>query len=164
MNPLPPLRTAREVATPSAAVRVPPPRCTVPGLDHPALPWPARETLTELVERGVLPATAVPDFLHRCGTQVERLDTRQRVADTLATLGYLTPYQVSRVLSGQTRGLVLGGYRVLDRIGSGSVGVVFLGEHPLLGRRVAIKVVAIDDDARPDAHTASPPRPAAWPG
>jgi serine/threonine-protein kinase len=153
MNPLPPLRTAREAANSSTTVRVPAPRSTVPGLDHPTLPWPARETLAELVERGVLSATAVPDFLHRCGTQVEQLDTRQRVADTLATLGFLTPYQVSRVLSGQIRGLVLGGYRVLDRIGSGSVGVVFLGEHPLLGRRVAIKVVAIDDDCRPDAQT-----------
>jgi serine/threonine protein kinase len=123
----------------------------VPGLDHPALPWPARETLAELVSRGVLSGTAVPDFLQRVGTRVEHLDTRQRVADTLAALGYLTPYQVSRVLSGQVRGLVLGAYRVLDRIGGGSVGVVFLGEHPLLGRRVAIKVVAIDDHSRPDA-------------
>ena len=156
MNPLPPLRTAREVATPPPSpvgVRTGPPRGAIPGLDHPALPYLARETLAELVARNVLPAAAVPDFLHRVGNRVEQLDTRQRVADSLAALGFLTPYQVSRVLAGQVRGLVLGGYRVLDRIGSGSVGVVFLGEHPLLGRRVAIKVVALDDESRPDARS-----------
>jgi serine/threonine-protein kinase len=155
MNPLPPLRTAREVATPPptpAGVRTGPPRGTLQGFDHLALPLPARETLAELIARNVLSATAVPDFLQRVGPRAEQLDTRQRIADALAAMGYLTPYQVSRVLSGQVHGLVLGGYRVLDRIGSGTVGVVFLGEHPLLGRRVAIKVVAIDDQSRPDAH------------
>jgi HD-GYP domain-containing protein (c-di-GMP phosphodiesterase class II) len=107
--------------------------------------------LAELVERGLLTAAAVPDFLHKIGTGVTKLATRDRAAETLAGLGYLTRYQVSRILSGQARGLVLAGYRVLDRIGSGSVGAVFLGEHPVLGRRVAIKVVAADEEVKPEA-------------
>jgi len=56
------------------------------------------------------------------------------------------------VLSGSTFGLALGSYRVLDRINGGSVGVVFLGEHVLLRRRVAIKVLPVDDGVRPDVR------------
>jgi HD-GYP domain-containing protein (c-di-GMP phosphodiesterase class II) len=154
MNPpLPPLRTARDAlqANPTPVRTSAPARPIVPGLDHPALPYPAKEMLAELVERGLLAAGSIPDFLHKVGTGVPKLATRDRTAETLAGLGYLTRYQVSRVISGQARGLVLGGYRVLDRIGSGSVGAVFLGEHPLLGRRVAVKVVAADETAKPEA-------------
>jgi HD-GYP domain-containing protein (c-di-GMP phosphodiesterase class II) len=89
-------------------------------------------------------------LLQKVGRDLTRLDTRDRVVEVLTAFGYLTRYQASRVLSGQVRGLILGGYRVLDRIGGGSVGVVFLGEHPVLGRRVAVKVVATDEDSRPD--------------
>src|SRR5581483_9315726 len=43
-------------------------------------------------------------------------------------------------------GLVLGNYRVLERLGSGGMGVVFLGEHMLLKRQVAIKVLPVDNE------------------
>src|SRR5205085_1327089 len=43
-------------------------------------------------------------------------------------------------------GLVLGNYRVLDRIGSGGMGVVFKGEHLRMRRLVAIKVLPLTPD------------------
>jgi response regulator RpfG family c-di-GMP phosphodiesterase/tRNA A-37 threonylcarbamoyl transferase component Bud32 len=41
---------------------------------------------------------------------------------------------------------VLGNYRVLRNLGSGGMGVVFLAEHYLMRRRVAVKVLPIDED------------------
>ena len=64
--------------------------------------------------------------------------------------GNLTEYRLGRVLAGNTHGLILGPYRVLDRLGEGGMGVVVLGEHFLLHRRVAIKVVSVDDKFPPD--------------
>ena len=39
-------------------------------------------------------------------------------------------------------GEALGNYRLTAKLGSGSMGVVFLGEHQRLARRVAIKLLA----------------------
>jgi response regulator RpfG family c-di-GMP phosphodiesterase/tRNA A-37 threonylcarbamoyl transferase component Bud32 len=77
-------------------------------------------------------------------------ETRLRLLDTLATEPLLallaehellTGYQVSRVMNGNAHHLVLGNYRILDRIGAGGMGVVYRGEHRLLRRQVAIKVM-----------------------
>src|SRR4051812_25474858 len=38
----------------------------------------------------------------------------------------------------------IGNYRVVAKIGEGGMGSVFLGEHPLIGKRVAIKTLHPD--------------------
>ncbi len=38
-------------------------------------------------------------------------------------------------------GTTVGNYEVIDRLGAGAMGEVYLGQHPAIGRRVAIKVV-----------------------
>ena len=40
-------------------------------------------------------------------------------------------------------GLILGNYRVLDRVGAGAMGVVFKTEHLLMRRLAAIKVLPV---------------------
>ncbi|HEY1381888.1 MAG TPA: protein kinase, partial [Gemmataceae bacterium] len=69
----------------------------------------------------------------------------RQLGEALVQAGYLTEYQLGRALAGDARGLTLGAYRVLDRLGEGGMGVVLLGEHLFLRRRVAIKVVTVDD-------------------
>ena len=36
---------------------------------------------------------------------------------------------------------MLGAYRIVRQLGHGGMGVVYLGEHALIGRRAAIKVL-----------------------
>lgn len=71
---------------------------------------------------------------------------RQELLTNLVEHGLLTEYQAARVASGKTHGLVLGNYRVLERIGAGGMGVVFKAEHVRLRRQVAIKVLALSLD------------------
>jgi response regulator RpfG family c-di-GMP phosphodiesterase len=68
------------------------------------------------------------------------------LAEALVAHGVVNEYQSRRILAGQTFGLVLGNYRVLDRIGSGGMGVVYKAEHIHMKRLVALKVLAIDEE------------------
>ena len=66
-----------------------------------------------------------------------------------ATLAYylieeakiLTPWQSQMLLQGRYSGFILGKYKLLDIIGRGGMSKVFLAEHSLMHRRVAIKVL-----------------------
>jgi cyclic di-GMP phosphodiesterase len=71
------------------------------------------------------------------------LDDPEPLVEKLVDLGMMTQYQADRVNADKTYGLVLGNYRVLDRLGCGGMGVVFKGEHSRLRRPVAIKVLPI---------------------
>ncbi|HEV3436411.1 MAG TPA: serine/threonine-protein kinase [Gemmata sp.] len=62
-------------------------------------------------------------------------------ANALIKSGLLTAFQARQILAGKFRGLVLGMYKVLRPIGQGGMGVVCLGEHRSLHRRVALKIL-----------------------
>jgi len=55
--------------------------------------------------------------------------------------GYLTPLQSGKLLKGDTDGYILGGYRLLYKIASGSFGRVYRADDPSTGRIVAVKVL-----------------------
>ncbi len=62
------------------------------------------------------------------------------LSDELIKLGYLNRWQAEQLRRGHTK-FTLGPYRILDAIGHGGMGYVFKGEHGLLGRIEAIKVL-----------------------
>jgi eukaryotic-like serine/threonine-protein kinase len=62
------------------------------------------------------------------------------LSEQLVELGYLNRWQAEQLRRGNTK-FTLGPYRILDAIGHGGMGYVFKGEHGLLGRIEAIKVL-----------------------
>jgi DNA-binding SARP family transcriptional activator len=88
--------------------------------------------------------------LYRDGRQSEALDTFRRARETLADeLGVDPSHELVRrheqILRQdpalELRGEPLRGYRLLERIGEGSIGTVFRALQPHVGRDVAIKVI-----------------------
>jgi serine/threonine-protein kinase len=47
-------------------------------------------------------------------------------------------------------GQTIGSYRITRKLGEGGMGVVYLGEHPLIGKKVAIKVLLAELAAKED--------------
>ncbi|HVK10611.1 MAG TPA: serine/threonine-protein kinase [Gemmataceae bacterium] len=55
--------------------------------------------------------------------------------------GYITPWQASKLVKGDTDGYVLGGYKLLYKISAGTFGRVYRAENQSSGEVVAIKVL-----------------------
>jgi serine/threonine protein kinase len=64
-----------------------------------------------------------------------------KLAGLLVRDGLLTHFQAEQLLQGKWRRFTLGKYKVLEKLGSGGMGQVYLCEHKLMRRRVAVKVL-----------------------
>jgi serine/threonine protein kinase len=63
------------------------------------------------------------------------------ILHALERKGYITPWQSSKLLKGETVGFFLGGFKLLYKIASGSFGRVFRAEEPGTGRVAAVKIL-----------------------
>ena len=64
------------------------------------------------------------------------------LADRVVAEKVLTRFQADHLLRNKAHGLVIGRYVVLEPIGAGAKGRVYKAEHRLMGRLVALKVIA----------------------
>ncbi len=115
----------------------------------PTLPSEARSLLERLLRLRLLSAGPANSFLDQRRDWLGQYTTTEKMGQALIQANLLTPYQLERTLRGEVHGLVLGPYRVLDRIGVGGMGAVYLAEHNLLRQRVAIKVLPVDEECHP---------------
>ena len=91
-----------------------------------------------LVEKSRL--ESMPTQIKRdCGGQLP--DDVDELAGRFVAENLITQWQCDRLLEGSHRGFFLGRYKLLGQIGTGGMSTVYLGEHVLMQRRVAIKVL-----------------------
>lgn len=101
----------------------------------------AKEFLLELLSCGLV---RQEQWDHLSASHKHRLfgcSEVNRLLDQLLTLGLLTGYQAGRIRARKPQWLILGEYRILDRLGAGNMGVVFKAEHLMTRDPVAIKVL-----------------------
>ena len=99
----------------------------------------------------VFTSTVDTQFLDCCPGETPReeddeddvIDDDDRVADVVRDSGVETTRALATCDTGRAYpvGAVLGSYRLLQQIGAGGMGRVFVAEHVRLGRRVALKVL-----------------------
>lgn len=84
------------------------------------------------------------DLLTRALTEIKAaggLEGAEAVANALIERGLITRWQADKLLEGKHKGFFLGKYKLLGHIGRGGMSSVYLAQHTLMERRVAIKVL-----------------------
>jgi eukaryotic-like serine/threonine-protein kinase len=69
------------------------------------------------------------------------LEDQERLATAMIEANLITRWQADKLLAGKHKGFKLGKYKLLGQIGKGGMSSVYLAEHELMKRRVAIKVL-----------------------
>jgi len=108
------------------------------------------ELLTHLRQSDLVPPERLAAWLEtRPGTGEE---SPAELAHRLVAAGLVTSYQVDLLLKGRSRDLTIAGkYKVLDLLGKGGMGAVYLCEHQALRTLVAVKVLpASPEESRED--------------
>lgn len=100
-------------------------------------PQTANQLLDWLVEHGFLSeARAAP-----LRTPPADFPNARALASVLIQRKWLEPYQANQILQGHGEMLVLGPYRLLERLGEGAMGQVFKAWNPKLERIQAVKMI-----------------------
>ncbi|HVL15478.1 MAG TPA: serine/threonine-protein kinase [Gemmata sp.] len=105
---------------------------------------PSPSTIPELLDRlrrsGIVPADRLEAFLAAVQTSPPAPQTPAELLERLVAGGLITQFHANKLAQGKYKGFILGSYLVLDQIGSGGMGHVYLAEHINMQRLVALKV------------------------
>jgi serine/threonine protein kinase len=107
------------------------------------MPAPATtEEFLDLVRKsGVLDDKKLSTYLDKLRTTDGLPEGSAALSDRMVGDGVLTQFQAEQFMLGKWRRFSIGKYKVLERLGSGGMGSVYLCEHKLMRRRVAVKVL-----------------------
>jgi serine/threonine protein kinase len=106
---------------------------------------PAPTTVAEFVElvrkSGVIDEKRLDAHLEKLRAASALPAEPGKLAGVLVRDGVLTHFQATQFMQGKWRRFTIGKYKVLEQLGSGGMGMVYLCEHMLMRRRVAVKVL-----------------------
>ena len=115
------------------------------------MPLPATtDEFVELVQKSaVVEEKRLSAYLEKLRSSGAAPSDARETATQMVRDGILTNFQAEQLLQGKWKRFTIGKYKVLERLGQGGMGAVYLCEHKLMRRRVAVKVL-------PEAKAADP--------
>lgn len=107
---------------------------------------PAPTTIDGFLELGLKSGLLEKETIRACRDNWTRAgiepQSPKELADALINEGVLTHFQAEKLIAGRWRGFLISDkYRLLERLGAGGMGAVYLCEHMMMGRKVALKVL-----------------------
>jgi serine/threonine protein kinase len=100
------------------------------------------EDLLSLLDKSrLLESVDFGDYLRRRSASAAIPRRADELAEIFVSDGLLTRFQADNLLQGKWLGYFIGPYKVLEVLGAGSSGIVYLCEHGQMRRLVAVKVL-----------------------
>jgi serine/threonine protein kinase len=105
------------------------------------LPNTAPELLELVRKSGVLEGKRLDAYLDQLTASATMPAEAAKLAGLMVRDGMVTHFQAEQFMLGKWRRFTIGKYKVLEKLGSGGMGSVYLCEHKLMRRRVAVKIL-----------------------
>src|SRR5436305_7855523 len=100
------------------------------------------EELIQLIRKsGMVDDQKLTAYLQRREFTRGLPDDAREFADDMVRDAVLTNFQAEQFLLGKWRGFTIGKFKLLERVGVGGMGQVFLCEHMFMRKRLAVKVL-----------------------
>jgi serine/threonine-protein kinase len=108
---------------------------------------PVPSTVPDLLDKvrrsGLIPADRLDGFLAGLTASGHDPATPAELLDRLVEAGMVTRFHADRLAQGKYKGFLLGSYLILDQLGTGGMGQVYLARHAAMQRLVALKVLPV---------------------
>ena len=108
---------------------------------------PAPTTIPDLLDRlrrsGLVAPERIDGFLAGLEASGHPPTTPGELLTRMVDAGMITRFHADRLAAGKYKGFQLGSYLILDQLGAGGMGQVYLAEHTAMQRLVALKVLPL---------------------